>query len=113
MHELSLAESVVEIAGRAAKAEGSARVTKVFLQIGALAHVEPEALRFAFDAASRGSVAEGAEVIIEHVAGKALCVPCGLPIEVNSRADPCPRCGGHEWVVADGEQMRVTELEVE
>ena len=113
MHELSLAQSIVEIATSHARAEGSGRVTMVFLKIGALAHVDPGALTFAFDAVSAGTLAEGAEVIIERGAAKAFCVPCGLTIEIATHADVCPHCGVHQWMLTEGDEMRVTELEVE
>ena len=71
------------------------------------------ALTFAFDAVSAGTLAEGAEVIIERGAAKAFCVPCGLTIEVATHADVCPHCGVHQWMLTEGDEMRVTELEVE
>jgi hydrogenase nickel incorporation protein HypA/HybF len=113
MHEVALAHSIVEIAEAQARAAGSPRVTKVFLRIGALAHVDPAALAFGFEAVSGGTRAAGAELIIERGPAKALCIPCGLELEVASHVDVCPRCGIHQWMLTEGDEMRVTELEVE
>jgi len=62
MHEMSLAESVREIVDETARANGARRVAAVRLEIGALAQVEVEAMRFAFDVVKRGSLADGARL---------------------------------------------------
>jgi len=113
MHEMSLAQGLVGLAEERAEADGFARVTKVFLRIGPLAHVDPRALEFAFDVVSKGTVAAGAELVMEHSEAKAYCVPCGLTIAVDSRTAACPHCGGHEWLLQKGEELRVLEMEVE
>ena len=60
MHEMSLAEGVLQIVEDAARSQGFSQVTAVRLEIGRLSSVEPEALRFCFDVVVRGSLAEGA-----------------------------------------------------
>lgn len=59
MHEMSLAENVLQIIEDAGRDQGFSRVKTVVLEIGRLAAVETEALRFCFDAAAQGSMAEG------------------------------------------------------
>lgn len=113
MHELSLAQSIFEVTREATRAEGSARVTLVVLELGALGHVEPSALELALEAVFEGTVAEGARVQMRTVPGRGLCVPCGLQFEVSQRGEPCPHCGGYEWVTVAGEDLRLVELEVE
>jgi hydrogenase nickel incorporation protein HypA/HybF len=69
MHELSIANSIVEIcAGRA----GDARVTRVRLEIGQLAAVMPDAVRFCFDVCAKDTVLEGAALEIFETAGQEL-----------------------------------------
>ena len=57
MHEMSLAESVRQIIEDAARKQGFTRVKTVWLEIGQLACVEKESLRFCFDAVTHGSIA--------------------------------------------------------
>lgn len=113
MHEMALAQSIVDIVIARSADESFRRTLAIHLRIGALAGVDPAALEFGFAAASRGTVAEGAALVIERPIGKAFCAQCGTNIEVNSRADPCPRCASYEWLLLEGDDMRVTELEVE
>jgi hydrogenase nickel incorporation protein HypA/HybF len=112
MHEMSLAQAVLEIIEDYARREGFSRVTTVRLEIGRHAAVEPEAMRFCFDAVTRGSVAEAASLDIVEVAGSGWCLRCSEAIEVDGRLGACPRCGSHQVQVSGGTEMRVLEIEV-
>ncbi len=113
MHEMALTESIVEIAVETAKREGAARVRRVFADIGALSHVEPEALLFCFDAVSAGTIAEGASLEIARVAGAGWCMDCGKTVPLAERFGPCPECGRFHVQMTAGDEMRVREIEVE
>jgi hydrogenase nickel incorporation protein HypA/HybF len=110
MHEMSLAESIIQIAEDTARSNGAARVSLVLLEVGRLAGVEIEALRFCFDAASRSSLASGAQLVIEQPEGSAWCMPCGESVPLASLADPCPKCGSHQLQVTGGTELRVREV---
>ena len=112
MHEMSLAEGVLGVVEEAARAHQPCTVRTVRLEIGALAAVECEALRFAFDVVKRGSVAEAAELDIEQVPGAAWCMQCGRTVAIAGRGDPCPECGSWQLQVTGGAEMRVKELEL-
>lgn len=112
MHEMSLAESIVQIVEDTARQSGGTRVTSVRIEIGQLAGVELEALRFCFEAASRESLAGGAALVIDQPEGRAWCMPCGGSVTVGSLADPCPDCGSHQLQVTGGTELRVREIEM-
>ena len=76
MHEMSLAESVREIVDETARANGARRVAAVRLEIGRLAQVEIEAMRFAFEVVMRGSLADTARLEIVETDGTAWCMRC-------------------------------------
>jgi hydrogenase nickel incorporation protein HypA/HybF len=111
MHEMALAEEVLQIVEDAARREGLRRVHALWLEIGELSSVEPEALRFCFEAVARDSVAAGARVEIVAAAGAAWCNQCCAPIALAALGDPCPLCGGYRLRVTGGMQMRVRQLE--
>lgn len=113
MHEMSLAESVLSIAEQAARAQGFARVRTVWLEIGALAQVEPEAMRSCFVAVARDSIAQGARLEILSTPGRAWCAACSRNVAVRGLLDECPACGNPHLQVIGGREMRVKELEVE
>ena len=69
MHELSLAEGVLQIIEDYARREAFSRVAAVCLELGEHAAVEREALAFCFDVVTKDTVAEGARLEIIDVPG--------------------------------------------
>ena len=107
MHEMALAESVMQLIEDAARRDHFTRVKTVYLEIGRLACVEPDALAFCFDAVTRGSVAEDARLEMIAIPGSAWCARCEATVELNDPLDPCPRCGNFALRVTGGSEMRV------
>ena len=113
MHEMSLAESVLQIVQDAARGQGFSRVKTVRLEIGQLAGVEPEAMRFCFDVVTRETLADQARLEIVATPGEGWCMMCGRAVPLAARFDACPECGSHQVEATGGLEMRVSELEVE
>ena len=113
MHEMSLAESVLQIIEDAARTQNFRRVRTVVLEIGKLAAVEADAMRFCFDAVTRGSIAEGAQLEIIETPGAGRCMACGMTEPLQEQYGLCPECGSPQIEIVAGNQMRVKDLEVE
>ena len=108
MHELAIAQGIVDIA---VEASGGARVTRVVLEVGALTAVMPEALQFCFELASRDTVAEGARLDIVDRPARARCGSCGGERTLAWAGDGCP-CGGMDVEWLSGQELKVREMEV-
>ena len=107
MHELSLATAIVDACtDRAA----GARVVRVRLEVGQLAGVMPDSLRFCFDVCARDTVVEGAALDILETPGKAVCDACGGVVAMASPYGRCA-CGGVLRIVA-GNELRVKDMEI-
>lgn len=113
MHEMSICEGILQVLETTARQQGFTHVRTVWLEIGPLAGVEVEALRFCFDAVMRGSLAEAARLEIIEMPGEGVCLQCGATVPVRQRYDPCPACDGYGVRLTRGEEMRIKELEVE
>lgn len=113
MHEMSLCESILGILEHQALEQQYRKVKTVWLEIGALSSVEPDAMRFCFDAVMQGSLADRARLEIVHVQGQAWCLQCSQNVIIHQRYEACPVCGSFQLQINDGEQMRIKELEVE
>ena len=113
MHELSLCEGIVQVLEEQAVAQHYERVKTVWLEIGTLAAIEIEAMRFGFELVCRNTIAENARLEILEIPGRAWCMTCAKTVEVGQRYDPCPLCGGFQLQVTGGDEMRIKELEVE
>ena len=112
MHEMALAQGIVEIVQEHARRDAFTRVRTVRIEIGALSHVDPRAIAFGFDVVTRGTVAEGAALAIDRPEGTAYCTDCCKTVAIAAHGDPCPECGGNKWVLVGGDEMRVVDLEV-
>ena len=113
MHEMSLAEGVLDLIERNAAEQGFARVLSVQLEIGQLAGVDIDAMRFSFDAVTSGTLAADATLDIRAAPGEAWCMACSRGVEISRRGDPCPYCGSYQLQVTGGNDMMLKSLEVE
>lgn len=113
MHELSLCEGIVQSLESAAKTNGYSKVKTVWLEIGHLAGVEKDALKFNFDIVTRNTLAENACLKIIDIPGTAWCLPCAELVSVSQRFDCCPKCESYQLQITGGDEMKIKELEVE
>ncbi|MBK8919238.1 MAG: hydrogenase maturation nickel metallochaperone HypA [Betaproteobacteria bacterium] len=113
MHEMSLAEGVLQLVEETARRESAVRVKTVVLEIGRLSAVEPESLAFCFEAVTHGSLAQGAVLDIVPVAGAGWCMVCGATVPMEELWGACPVCGSHQVQATAGTEMRVKEIEIE
>jgi len=113
MHEMSLCEGVLQVLQTEAKTQGFKKVIAVWLEIGDLSSVEPEAMLFSFDVVTRNSLADGAKLNIVNIPGIAWCMQCSKNVTVKQRFDECPDCGSFQLQITGGDEMKIKELEVE
>jgi hydrogenase nickel incorporation protein HypA/HybF len=109
MHELSIAESVVEIVSRHAAGR---RVERVELRIGHLRQVVPSALEFAFELLASGTCIEGAQLQIEDVPATGRCRACEVETTMRDFPLQCSGCGGLDLELLAGEELMVDALEL-
>ena len=113
MHEMSLCEGVLRVIEEQAVMQNFHKVKTVWLEVGALAGVEVDALHFGFDVVMKDSIAAGAGLEIIDVPGQAWCAQCMKKVAIQQRFDACPDCGGYQLQINGGEELRIKELEVE
>jgi hydrogenase nickel incorporation protein HypA/HybF len=110
MHELSLSESIAELVVECARREGLEKVTRVVLSLGVAAAVDADALSFCFPLTTAGTIADGAELVIERVPLKVHCEACGTDYAPAEFVAPCPVCGSYERRIVEGREMRVVSF---
>ena len=111
MHEMSIACSIVDIAEEQARAAGARRVNTVEIEVGALAGIEVESLRFCWDAARRG-LAAGAGLVVHGIPGRGFCPRCEAETDVDYHVALCPACEGGLRIL-QGRELRVRCLNVD
>jgi hydrogenase nickel incorporation protein HypA/HybF len=118
MHEMSTAQSILEVVQQYTKENDHTRgadvprVKSVRLRIGEMAGVVPESLRFCFEVASEGTVAQGAELLIDEVPIRCRCAGCKVEFLVEHFLFLCPTCGTPDVEVISGNELDVVELDL-
>lgn len=108
MHELAITQSVIDAV--CAHAAGRT-VYSVTVEVGVLTAVVPEAMRFCFDLAAEGTLAEGANLEIRCVPGTAYCRACGADFAVTDPVLLCG-CGSADVELRSGRELRIRSMEV-
>lgn len=113
MHELSLAQGVLEELEAAARSHAFTRVCRLEIEVGVLAGVDLEALRFALDAILPGTLAGAAEIQLVERTAQGTCTACGHSAPLHDRLEPCPACNALGRRAHGGTQLTLGKLEVE
>jgi hydrogenase nickel incorporation protein HypA/HybF len=113
MHEVSLMRNLLAVVEDAAAREGRCSVRKIHLRIGELSGVSVEALRFAFEVLSSGTVAEGGTLEYEIVPLSVQCRDCGDEFHPRELVFRCPVCGSAVLDIKAGREMEVDYINVE
>jgi hydrogenase nickel incorporation protein HypA/HybF len=110
VHELSIAQAIVDVASRHA---GDARVVRVDVRVGRLRQVVPSALEFSFALCAHGTPVEGAGLELEQVAVGVICRSCGAETEPDDFPLACAACGEVDIDVVRGDELQVQSLELD
>lgn len=110
MHELSIARSLLEIVGRELEKSGALRLERVKIEVGRMAAVEPESLRFCFEACVKDTPMDGARLDIVEVPVTGRCSRCAEEFRMDGVLSPCPSCGCSSIVRLTGTELKVVSI---
>lgn len=113
MHELSLAQELIEQIIEVATHEHAVRVERVVVVIGTYSGVEPEAFEFAFPFAAENTVSEGAELVIEEETPRAVCNTCHFQFVPNLTLLICEKCGSDDVTLQGGREFMIRSIDLE
>ena len=112
MHELSIAQSIVDLAEEVATKEGANAIQSIDLEVGTLSGVILEALEFALEISIKNTKLEDAKINYWKKIGKANCYECNFQFETNDLMAFCPKCKQANFKITDGKQLRIKSLTV-
>jgi len=113
MHELSIANSVLDAVRAEIQRRPGARLLKVGLRVGELAGVDPEALSFGFQALVQGTEFEAASLEIDARPRRQRCPECDREFIVRDYDTACPDCGAVRTECVGGDELELAYLEIE
>ncbi len=106
-------QSALNLALNQARQAGANRVHAIRLRIGALSGVVPDALEFAFEAMTPGTLAEGAQLAVEHVPARFWCAECAREFQSDDMFAECPECHRPSGELRAGREMELASLEID
>lgn len=112
MHEVGLMQRTLEIALEHAAQHNAQGICRLAMRVGALSGVVPEALSFAFDVLTRGTIAEGADLEMESVPVTCFCPACEQEFAPPDLFYECPRCHQLSTHVRQGQELELAYLEM-
>ncbi|MFZ5752663.1 MAG: hydrogenase maturation nickel metallochaperone HypA [Bacillota bacterium] len=97
MHELALAQQLLQVVEQTARANRLKNVVEIKIVVGEMMAVVPEALEFSFQVISQNTVAQGAKLVIEEQQALNACPQCQETypwLEYGYRCPSCSHLGG-------------------
>lgn len=113
MHELGIMTGVLQAVEESAKQAGSEKVLKISLSVGVMTEAIEDALRFAFEALSEGTMCESAELEMTMIPPVSICAECGNEYEHDRFHMLCPECGSSFTQLIQGKELQIDSIEVD
>jgi hydrogenase nickel incorporation protein HypA/HybF len=113
MHELSVTQSLLEIALRHGREAGAQRVTDLYLVIGEWSSIVDDSVQFYWDIVAQGTPAEGARLHFERIPARATCGECGREFAPGGESLLCPGCGSSRLRLLTGDEFRLDSIAIE
>lgn len=110
---MSIATSVLEAVEAEAEKHGGGRVLKIGLRIGEWSGVDPESLRFCFDALAADSKDAAPAIEIDFRPRQNKCPSCGTVFSLKDFEIQCPQCGAEITDPVSGNELEVAFIELE
>ncbi len=112
MHELSIAQNIIQIVGDHVPDGQKSEVRAVRVKIGKLSNILCDSLLFGFEALTRDTSLENARLEIDQIPLTIRCRECGEESVLEDYAFSCPRCESTAIQVVSGNELMVSEIEL-
>jgi len=112
MHETTVAESLLTtISDEAVK--HNAKPISAKISCGTLNPINDEALCFAFEAITKGTLCEGVKLEVEHKPIQARCKNCNRNFNVEFSCPRCPKCSSEDFELLADAPLLLEEIELQ
>jgi hydrogenase nickel incorporation protein HypA/HybF len=110
MHEVSILENAIEIIQEVAKEKNLKKITSIVFSVGELSGASTEALHFAFQSISPGTILENSELIINKIKAISKCNSCETEFEVSNQNRFCPNCNEFARNTISGQELFIEKI---
>jgi hydrogenase nickel incorporation protein HypA/HybF len=112
MHEMSIAQNLLEIIREEMVKHDASVLKSIRLNIGQMSAIVPASLSFCFEIMTSGTELEGAELIMDIIPLRGVCKTCNEAFEIKDYVFECPHCCSREVDIISGQDLSIVEMEV-
>ena len=112
MHELSIAQNILDLVNEQLPPRDRTRLKSVRLRIGELAGVVPESLEFCITAITSGTEYEGITLALDRVPFVVECKACSKRSTNDEGMFLCPSCFGADMKLISGDELELISVEL-
>src|SRR3954454_3675197 len=105
MHELSIAESILDAVRKEIALHPDTVPTRVGIKVGSMAAIDPESLAFCFDAIVAGTEWSNLKLDINVVPASRICNNCRYVFVVEDYNSICPACASSATTPDGGDEL--------
>lgn len=113
MHELSVADSIIDIIRQNVEKEQLKNVRSVFLKVGTFSGVVTDSLEFAYQAITASTDLERSALVIERIPFVIYCMDCTKESEGEEGISICSLCGSINTTILSGKELQIKEIELD
>ncbi|MBE6497392.1 MAG: hydrogenase maturation nickel metallochaperone HypA [Methanobrevibacter sp.] len=120
MHELSMAQGIINAVLETAEANNATEVTEITIEVGRLAMINPEQLQFILGVLIENTILEDAKINFEEIPAVIDCADCNFHGEAilddSDHYAPlvkCPECDSFKVEVLNGKDIIVKNIVIE
>jgi hydrogenase nickel incorporation protein HypA/HybF len=112
---MGVTQEVLRAVIESGEAAGATRVNVVRVTVGELTEIVPDALQFAWEALTPGTLAEGAVLEIRETGGRSMCLSCGAEFDHGRFDRRCTAdgCGSYATRVIVGYELTIDDIDVD
>lgn len=113
MHEMSIAQNLIEIIQEEMIRHNANTLRSVRLNIGQMSAIVPDALSFCFEVIVAGTELEGARLIMDIIPLKGYCSACENEFHIEDYVFVCTSCGSTKIETLAGQDLSIVEMQVD
>ncbi len=113
MHELPVAEQLLEIALRHGESSGARKITSLNLVIGQLSSIVDDSVAFYWEMIAEDTIASGSTLHFDRLPVELVCLDCQTSYTPIGEDFACPNCKSLHVKVRSGEEFYLESIEIE
>lgn len=112
MHELGVVMHACDEIVAFAQENNIEKISEVVFEVGEGSGIVIDYLKKCYPIATKGTILEGSDVIVETIPGMVMCLDCFEIYNAVEYKGCCPECGSKQKEILSGREFNIKEVHV-